>query len=437
MKILDDICSSIAGNAKTRISDPFIGAFICSWIVCNWNYLSLLFWGEGKVTERVGAFYGYLAETPIWGWNYVFVIPSVIALFYLFLFPWISLVVKYFQHWANEKLHEQAVGTELSRVIQQEGLNKAKLKANPNKKFLEQIVQQELDKKEEILEHLKQRTIRLKAKAQEAKEKEKEQAAKTQEAENKANVSKQELEKKTKQAELEKVRFESNSAKARATLASHRFPSAYYLMALIESSLQQDDIQISLKASGEIVAALFGYDSFKALLDDKEFNNDTLEKIKYVYYDDELAKRLEQIVLDENSANEDFSANILFGHFEMLFEGEPFELVTGDILSEYCREMIENNPYDILNCDGVSGAIAESDTIFEYVEDIAIEDFSFDNGFYVELTANASGEHRREEGVPGRSMTISIKMQCDVLVGKFGLGSIEVVEISGTLDEFD
>jgi hypothetical protein len=437
LKIIEDLCSAIAGNAKTRINDPFIGTFICSWIVCNWNNLALLFWGEGKAEERISAFYIYLSQTPFWEFNRLFFVPLLIALFYLFVFPWVSLLIKFFQHWANEKLHQQAVGRELTQITQKEELNKAKLRADPSKKFLSQIVQQEIDKKEEILEHVRQRSERLKARVQEAKEALKEQEAKRKEQEAQTKSSQLDLEKKEKQAELDKIRFETDSAKARATLASHRFPSAYLLMSKIEASLKEDGFVVSLNTTGKIVAALFGYDNFESLLDDKKFNNETLDQVKYVYYDDELAKRLEQIVLDEDSENEDFSADMIFGHFEMLFEGEPFELVTGERLAEYAKEEIENDPHDILNCDGTSGAIAESDTIFEYVEDISIEHFDFGNGFYTELSVSASGEHRREKGVPGRSMTVSIKMECPLLVGKYGLGAIEQGNISGSLDEFD
>ena len=31
MQVLDDIWASIKGNAKTRINDPIIGAFVISW----------------------------------------------------------------------------------------------------------------------------------------------------------------------------------------------------------------------------------------------------------------------------------------------------------------------------------------------------------------------------------------------------------------------
>lgn len=436
MKIIDDIYASITGNAKTKINDPFVGTFICSWVACNWNHLAILFWGGGKVNERVGVFYNYLSETPKMEWNHLITIPLSIAVGYLFVFPWFSMLINFLQHWANEKSHEQAVDRELIKIGQQKQLNKEKLKANPNKQFLEQFVQQEIDKQKEILEHIKLRTSRLDAKNIEAKEKAKEQEAKAQEAASKASLVILDLEKKNKQAELDKVRFERDSAKARSSHASNRFPSAYFLMLKIEESLREDDIIISLNALGSIVAAIFGYENFEELLNDKNFNNDTLGKVEYVYHDDELAKRFEQIVLDESLANEDFSAELIFNHIDMLFEDMPFELISGDSLAEKCRDEFERSPYDIFNDDGVAGAVADSNTHFEDVEDISIEDFHFDNGFYTELSANASGNHYKEAGVPGRSMTVSITMQCDVLVGKFGLGSIEQGKVKGSLDEY-
>lgn len=441
LKIIEDLCSAIAGNAKTRINDPFIGTFICSWIACNWNNLALLFWGEGKPWERISAFYIYLSYTPFWEFNRLFFVPLVIALFYLFAFPWISLLIKFFQHWANEKLHQQAVGSEKLKIEQQEELKKASLRLDQNKPFLEQLVQQDVDEREKliqqkidkentVLEQKKLRTELFEAKAKEARDKAKQQ-------ENEAKAAQLELEKKQKQAELDKIRFEKDSAIARATLASHRFPSAYSLMSQIEASLKEDGIVVSLNTSGKIVAALFGYDNFESLLDDKKFNNETLDQVRYVYYDDELAKRLEQIVLDEDSENEEFNADLLFGKLDELVISDKFELVSGETLAEYSKEIIENDPYEIFNGDGTSGAIAESDTIFEDVEDLIIEQFELDKAFYTVLSASASGEHRSGEGIPGRTMTLSIKMKCSLLVGKFGLGEIEIDDITGKLDDYD
>ncbi|MFA0464693.1 hypothetical protein AB4458_26475, partial [Vibrio sp. 10N.261.45.F1] len=95
----------------------------------------------------------------------------------------------------------------------------------------------------------------------------------------------------------------------------------YFLMLNIEGSLLQANIQLSMKASSEIVASLFGYEDFEAVLADENFNNESMESVKYVYYDDELAKRLEQIVVDEDSEDENLTADLIFDHLHMLFGG--------------------------------------------------------------------------------------------------------------------
>jgi len=46
MKILEDIWSSIVGNATTRVNDPVRGTFLTSWCICFWHYLGLLFLGK-------------------------------------------------------------------------------------------------------------------------------------------------------------------------------------------------------------------------------------------------------------------------------------------------------------------------------------------------------------------------------------------------------
>ncbi|WP_340611442.1 cell envelope integrity protein TolA [Xenorhabdus bharatensis] len=311
------------------------------------------------------------------------------------------------------------------------------LKANPNKPFLEQLVQLDIDKRNEVQQHIKLRTSRLEARK-------KEQEAKKQTAENEASVSKLNLESKNRQAESEKQRaeldrerFQSETAKIREGAASLRFPSAYFLMLKIEESLNEDDIHISLKTLGEIVAALFGYESFDKLLDDKNFNNETLEKIEYVCYDDLLAKRLDNIVLDEGSDNEYFSADLIFDCFNILCEDKNFKFITSNDLKKLCLEYAETQQYNILQDEGLSKPIAMSDTTIENIDDIYIDSTIFDDKFIiVTLAAKASGYHRSEEGVPGRTITASIEMQCDLLVGKYGLSSI-TQKVSWNLDDDD
>ncbi|MCV5062972.1 hypothetical protein OFM35_31340, partial [Escherichia coli] len=91
--------------------------------------------------------------------------------FYLFIFPWLSLFINTVQSLSQKKLHKQAIDIELVKIKQQQELNKERLRTNPNKQFLEQLVQQDIDKRKLILEHIRQRSLRLEVKAIEAKSK--------------------------------------------------------------------------------------------------------------------------------------------------------------------------------------------------------------------------------------------------------------------------
>ncbi len=427
MKILEDIWSSIVGNATTRVSDPVIGTFLTSWVICNWHYLALLFFGEGNATQRVSGFYKYWSSSEFFAFNSIFVIPFLFTLSYLFIFPWFSLLVKTLQAVVNDKLHQQAVDIDLIKVIQQEELNKAKLKANPDKQFLEQIIQLEINRKEEISNQRKQKTIRFTEKAIEAK-------AKADEATSKKELANIEKEKKENQATLERQRFSVSSAKTRATLASHRFPSAFLFISLISDSLKQDDITISVSASSEIVAAIFGYDNFKSLLNDEEFDNENLSSVNYLYYDDsELAKKLEEIISDENSNNEDLTSDMLFDHIKMVFDELPYEFVTIDELAQLSLELCENDSYSLLENDGTSGAMAESDTTYDEVYIEGIDSSKFDEKFTAFINASASGSHRKEYDIPGRDMTIKAEVISSALIGKYALGELEIESVHGGL----
>jgi hypothetical protein len=430
MKILEDIWSSIVGNATTRVSDPVIGTFLTSWIICNWHYLALLFFGEGNATQRVSGFYKYWSSSEFFAFNSIFVIPFIFTLSYLFIFPWLSLLVKALQAAVNDKLHQQAVDIDLIKVTQQEELNKAKLKANPDKQFLEQIIQLEINREKEVSKQRKERTIRFTEKVIEAK-------AKANEAISNKNIASIEEEKKSNQAKLERERFSVSSAEARATLASHRFPSAFLFISLISDSLKHDEITLSVSASCEIVAAMFGYDNFKSLLNDEDFDNENLSNVKYLYYDDsELAKKLEEIISEENSNNEDLTSDMLFDHIKMVFDKLPYEFVTIDELAQLSLELCENDSYGLLENDGTSGAMAESDTTYDEVYIEGIDSSKFDGKFTAFINASASGSHRKEYDIPGRDMTIKAEIISSALIGKYALGELEIESVHGGLVDY-
>ena len=437
MKFLDDILQSISGNTKTKVEDPFIGAFLGSWIICNWSRLAILIWGDGTAAERIKALVDYFENTDFLGWNTVFVIPLCMALLFLFAFPWASLVLKSLQRFASERLHQQAVSIEVAKVKQREVLNKQRLLADPEKRFLEQSVQLDIDRRKEIIEQLKLRGIKRKEQAEAAIAASEVALATAREAKSRANQEELEEEKKQKGAILERQRFKVASARIKSAQASNRFPSSYSFMLAIEESLKEDHVQLSLAGLGEVVAMVFGYENFHSLINDENFNNERLSKVSYIYYDPkEFAVALEAIVQDENSDNENLESDLLFDHVISVFESLDYKMLAEDQVEEVCRDVCDNVKYDLLNGDEFSGPIAESDSIFDEIEIGDLERIVFDNGLSVSFSGSASGSHRKDDELPGRDIGFSIEVASAVLVGTKALGEFEVGEVSARLIDY-
>lgn len=445
MKFIDDILSAISGSTRTKIEDPFISAFIGSWLICNWDSLALLVWGEGTATDRIAAISKHFHELKILEFNSLIAIPALMTGLFIFVFPWISLLLKSLLKFANERLHEQAVAIEINKVQRQEALNKQRLLADPEKEFLGENVKLDIERRKEVIEQLKQRTIRFKQKAEtealattNAKLAAEAASAAAAEAKSRANQAELEEEKKRENAELEKQRFSLASAQLKAALASNRFPAAYALMQTLEESLKDDEIYLSLSGLAEIVAMIFGYKSFQALLDDDNFNNKTLAQVSYVYYDrEEFALTLEIIVQAEGARNDNLDAEILFDHVISMFDNLDFKLLSKEEIEEVCRETCEDMRYDLLDSDELSGPIAESDTIYDDVEIGDLENIDFQNGLSVTFSGSASGSHRREYDVTGRDIEFSVEIKSALIVGTTAFGELKRGEVSAELADYN
>jgi ribosomal protein L12E/L44/L45/RPP1/RPP2 len=437
MKFLDDILQSISGNTKTKVDDPFIGAFIGSWIVCNWNHLAILIWGDGTTKERINALSTYLKETDALAFNTIIVIPLLMTTVFLFAFPWASLFLKSIQKFANDRLHQQAISIEVNKTKQQEALNRQKLLADPDKKFLEQNVQLDIDRRKEIIEQLKLRSVKLKENAEAAAAASEAAAAAATEAKSRAKQAQLEEEKKQQNSVIERQRFTVASARLKAAQASNRFPASYSFMHAIEESLKADGVQLSLAGLGEIVAIIFGYKNFQSLVFDENFNNEKLSQVKFIYYDPAgFASSLENIVQDEGSDNEDLTPDLLFDHVISIFDNSEYKLITEDQVEEVCRDIGDKHKYDLLQGEELSGLIAESDTEYDEIEIGDLESITFDDGLKVLFSGSASGTHRKEHDVPGRDIGFSIEIKNTLLLGTRALGEFEIGEVTGSFLDY-
>lgn len=228
--------------------------------------------------------------------------------------------------------------------------------------------------------------------------------------------------------------------KNQSTLASHRFPSVYLFMQSLEDSLRNDGYAVSLPSLGDIISTIFGYDDLSEMFKDANFCNDNFSEIEYVYYDEDvLVKRLGDIIdaINENStADSSLTPDVIYEHIHMVFEKLPYELVSSDRLSEIARDSIDSGKFDILSEEGISGAIAESDTLYEEVTVEDIIEAYLDDGFHVTLQASSNGYHRKENDMPGRDLNIAISLCFPAVIGKYCLKDLEVTEVNGGLVDY-
>lgn len=439
MQVLDDIWSTIKGNAKTRIKDPIAGTFIFSWCFCNWDKLALLLWGKYDLEKRINV----LAESTSLLSNPsllkqdldLLIMPIALTIGYLFILPWASLCVKKKQKKTAILQHSHSIDLDIEHIKKQRELNKERLRANPEKDFLAQDVSLDIQKEKNKVErrHKIRAYIDKKLKTASALG----DKAKANAEAKQINLEKErlELEEKHRKAAKEKQRYDEQSAIHNATMASHRFPVVFYFMNLLSNSLKEDGVVLTASGLVSCIAVVFGYEKTDDLINDKDFNNENLSKLKYVILDNDLAKNLDGICELENSDNEDLSSDLIFDHIQMLFESLPFNLLSQDILAEEISERINENSYDLLMGEELSGAMAETDTAFDEIE-LLVDDYNFNTSFNVELSGYVSGSHRKEAGVPGRDITVGVEAKCQPVMGCLGLQDYEL-DVSGEPENYE
>lgn len=418
MKILNDFFYSVRGNAIARSKDPIIGAFLIAWSVCNWDKLAILFWGTGEVEQRIKALSKKISifTEPSLFWTDIdlVIFPFILTVLYLFIFPQLSLWVKEKQNKDILSGHAHAIDLDIQLIEKQKKLSKIKLRANPEKEFLAEEVKIDLqserektERRHKILDYIDKKAKIAKAQAD----------IKTDEAEK----NRIELESKKRQEKTEKSRFEMQAAINKATIASARFPAIYQLMHILSQSLREDNITLSLDGLSNSIAALFGYNSSDEMIGDERFRTEEIIKIKYIYHDPEfLSNRIEKIIEEEISDNEELSAYFLFEHLQIILEKYSLEFLSDESLAEKIAEEICDNKYKILNSDELSGPGAETDTIFEDIQ-LEMDGFDFNTVFEVRMSGYASGYHRKDTDVRGRNLLVNITATAVPIVGRFGL----------------
>jgi len=298
MKFIEGIVSAVQGNTKEKLNDPLIGSFLVSFIICNWQHVLVFTFGNGKIEERIITF--IKAMTPAGdglAWftslSGIYLLPLVMALGYVIVMPWISIGIAKLVKPAAVGKHKAAVDLEIDLAVKQRKLNEEKLLNDPSKEFLSKVVDNRLKEELIVIEREYHNASQMKYDAQKAKDEAAIAKADKETAEaNKQKAIKEEEIHRIK-TEYEKKKIEVGIAISNSMWQANAYLSTLNFVRLLSEGLADDGIALTHKSLTEIIAAVFGYKNYDALLNDKSFHNEGLKKLKYVLLDSEyLSSRI-------------------------------------------------------------------------------------------------------------------------------------------------
>lgn len=401
-----------------KLGPPVIGAFVVAWMALNWDHLILLFWGSGLLEERVETFRLALEQ----GWCRKYIIPTVIAFLYLVGVPYVSLVVSRLQTHAKTTVHTHRVKAEKTFLQKDRELNIERVLADPNKSFIEDLARQKIESGKLALEKQQSETEKKQAEAE---------IVVSEAVKHKAEQADNEV--KIKRAEAEKLKLESASQIQKATIASNRFPAAYAVMSFLDEALKADDINLTFEQITSITAILFGYKNVEGLIDDPQFNNETISKLLGVLYDaEELSKQIYSALANDEDALERFDSSLLVDYF---YDHPFIHLLDLDSLDDMAQSFVENNQNKLFEHDRVTGAMAETNTTYDEVTDIEFNSSDFDeHGYKATFSLTIEGHERREASVRGLlPLSITATVRAPLILAKKGLGGMEFGEVSAEI----
>lgn len=123
MDTIRDLLASINAQLRERMANPLAGAFALSWAVANFRLFVILL-GDGKFQEKLLAinqlFGGMSPDEQFLRW---FVLPTVAAIAYVYVYPFISRAVMQFHRKSQNELKALAMQLDEERPV-----DKAELK---------------------------------------------------------------------------------------------------------------------------------------------------------------------------------------------------------------------------------------------------------------------------------------------------------------------
>lgn len=439
---IKDIWGSITNNINSRLASPFFGAFLVSWVLCNWDKLALLFFGMQSVDSRISVFQDSIAWISIGHENSASTIwwPLAISSIYMFLSPYLHIAIQQVQKHSAGLRYSLTVDQDVDKEDARGRLVKAKAKANLQNKVAEDEVRAEIENSVAETKKLQEVAAAAEARKNLIQEKYLEAQEKVKELKLANEVLARKEAKKHQDSEKATFAFEKSKAEHKNELLTLQFPLAYQYMDTLSDSLHDDDWRCSLSNLSAIIATVFGYESFEKLINDESFSAKNIEKIKYLSYDSEtLFDCLNDVIESENEDH--YDSSWLFEHIQMTLDQYSLQLRDIDsVAEEAINELWDADLIgDIVNSDAGSSETAITNVgCFDQLDDLERTGYRWVNGegLYIRYSCNLSGDSHPDKPFSGDTIHVDFEVKHPLVIGEAGLGEFEMYDIKARGEDY-
>lgn len=441
MQFLKDLISSLYKHIDARISSPILGTLSAIFLIINWDKFILLILGTGNIESRVNQFKAFLNNI-----NYLDIMTLVLlTLLYLFLLPLINYIIGLAQGFIEHIRYSSSINQKVKNEKERGRLINSKYKSEHQNEIAAQEIIEEIAISNEKIAQQTFLTEKIKENCKAASVIIEQMYEKSKKTKIDLNTSLKESkmveikhERENMKKEREKLHYENIKHQVSEKQKISQLSLSFYLINELDLSLREISIKISFFGLSYIIASTFGYSLFTKLLEDTNFNSESLDTVDYIIYSDDLISSIDYI-LEEENIYEDIDNHTIFECLQMIFEEKlDVKILTENEVSERIRDTLEETGLnDLINCDEVSSSMAETNAYFDSVDDLQIINHELkDETFDIEFQCVISGTTHEDKPFCGDEINVSFVNKSEIVLGKFAIGNSEIEDIGSSVKDY-
>ncbi|MBB1295099.1 hypothetical protein H5200_06875 [Pseudoalteromonas sp. SG43-7] len=432
--MVQDLIKGWFSDNKVKITSPVLGAFVGAWVLFNWKYFLLLFWGKGDLEVRLLAFEEIIipSNLSVWLW------PLLVALIYAFGLPYLNVLSHKLLKRAEEWRHSEVVGIDIIKAKKKTELNEVIYKGDPANPYLGKKLEAELKELEARADTKRAEANSKKVKLEELEAQKKASIAEQKKLELEAEQEELKLKDLRRRDEREKLAQERAKAHHHQEILNARFPTAYVFLKYLSESFIEDEVNAPIDFMMDCLVICFGYRNSDELLVDDDFSLSQLQELSCVAYSNStILKALSELI---KKSRINVTAEEVFDHLVQMFENmDTVRFMSDDLFKDLASEFAgDSDNYDLLlHEDSVTGSMAETNAEFEFVEDvhvIGVEERQ-DGEVSIKMGATVSGTSNEDKMFSGDSIDVVFSLAFYPTIGGNGYSQPEIENVSSSVSD--